>query len=125
MDKIKGPEVFNVLGQDFRVDMVDRDFRFTHGDCEHSGTIGEVELNRQRVAVIDHEAGVISHHQELDAYLHEALHAVLYLGGFVKAEDEEDHRFEALVRPLSTHLLAFMRDNPDVIAYLMQEVELP
>lgn len=72
----------------------------------------------------DRRAGVISIEpnqspdQKRDSLLHESLHGITDLIGL--AADMSDAEEEQLVRRLSPAILAFLRDNPKVVAFLTE-----
>lgn len=56
-----------------------------------------------------------------DTLLHEVLHAVMWLSGgkHVFGLDHEDE--EKLIRVLTPWILAFLRDNPESLEYLLEK----
>jgi len=55
-----------------------------------------------------------------DTVLHEVLHAILYVAGDSDVHGLAHEDEERLVRIVTPWLLAFMRDNPHVLAYLLE-----
>lgn len=110
---MKSPRSFTVLGQRFTVNVVDRDSTL-HG--QHG--IGSTDNDLQVVLLKEIGPGGVSAHQQVDTFLHEALHALFYLGGLrVHTRNEEN-----LIAALAPQLLLFLRENPKVVAYLTQEI---
>ena len=54
-----------------------------------------------------------------DTLLHESLHALLHESGGTKLLDVDDDAEERLIRLLSPWLLMLLRDNPDLVAFLL------
>jgi hypothetical protein len=54
-----------------------------------------------------------------DTVLHEVLHAIVFLSGY--SHDMTTEGEEALVRTLTPWLLAALRDNPDLVTYLLDD----
>lgn len=56
-----------------------------------------------------------------DTLLHEALHAVWWVAGGEKLLDMDKDAEEQLIRLLSPWLLCLLRDNPDMIKFLLED----
>lgn len=58
-----------------------------------------------------------AHDRKVEALLHEVFHAVweVVLG---REDPEQTYKCEDIVSRLTPHLLAALRDNPDLVAYL-------
>jgi hypothetical protein len=54
-----------------------------------------------------------------DTFLHECLHVVFWLSGMGSDLDADTE--EKYVRYLSPWILAFLRDNPEALAYLLEK----
>lgn len=54
-----------------------------------------------------------------DTFLHEVLHAIIWLSGMGNDMDTEAE--ERAVRWLTPWILAFLRDNPDAVQYLLEK----
>ena len=54
-----------------------------------------------------------------DTFLHEVLHAIIWLSGMSNEMDGEVE--EKYVRYLTPWILAFLQDNPDSLAYLLEK----
>lgn len=109
---IRPPKRFRVLGQIHTMRFV-----AMPPDGWRPTSVGGSELNEQAIWVRDD----LSTHQQIETYLHEVLHSILYLGGIRQHMPDEDD--EALVNALSPQLLHFLRDNPRVVAYLTQKMD--
>lgn len=55
--------------------------------------------------------------RQAETLLHEVLHAVWEIGLDVVSEPK--HNTETVIERLSPHLLSVLRDNPDLVAYLV------
>jgi hypothetical protein len=55
--------------------------------------------------------------QARSTLIHEAMHALIYAAGFEITDDDE----ERLIRVLEVPLLAFIRENPDLIAWVTSD----
>jgi hypothetical protein len=118
------PPSFKVIGQRFRIGW------FEDGDplegirlepeVVEAGVAGVTVRHKQRILINKEMAP----HQQLDTYLHEALHAMFYMTGLSRAGGPlatELHEEEVIVS-LAPVLLQFIRDNPAVMNYLRQRV---
>jgi hypothetical protein len=106
--KVTGPQTFKVLGQPFTV----RHLKKIH--MKKFGALnGRTRVDRGMVDLASHN---VSPHKRAETYLHEFLHAIVSTGGIIRQHDTSE---EDLITCLAPLLLHTMRDNPDVIAYLM------
>lgn len=56
-----------------------------------------------------------------DTMLHEVLHAICWLSGYSHNNGLNHDSEEALVRTFTPWLLAALRDNPDLLAFLLEK----
>lgn len=108
---IRPPSRFRVLGQSQRMRVVD-EVPTGFGSPELAG--GTSFANSEAWIKSD-----MSFHQQMETYLHEALHTMIQLGGL---EVYLGHQDEPFVNAFAPQLLHFLRDNPKVIEYLTQKV---
>lgn len=91
------PDTLDILGKPYTVTVVDRE-EGDYGECKHSQCLLEV-------------ASYQCDHQKRDTLLHEAMHAV----------DLEMHcgMSEPQIRRMATGMLALLRQNRELVNFLM------
>ncbi len=65
----------------------------------------------------------MAHDGTVDTLLHEILHALWHVG--VANDHGKKVKEETVIERLTPHLLAVLRDNPDLVAYLCDTTDLP
>ena len=103
-----GPQEFTVLGQPFTVTHLKKIHMKKFGALN-----GRTRVDRGKVELATRN---VSASKRAETYLHEFLHAIVSTGGIIRQHDTSE---EDLITCLAPLLLHTMRDNPDVIAYLM------
>jgi hypothetical protein len=99
------PKVIRVLGREVEVRFRQKkDMPEALGEWHAEGT--HIDLRRGQKPI-----------EEADSLLHEIAHATLAMQGREFGGDTE----ELYVRALATGLLTVLRENPSLVAYLMQE----
>lgn len=85
--------------------------------------LGITEVADQRITM---RQGHSAPHRERTTMLHEVLHAVIRMTGqldrFVKDGTDDSHPDERTVGPMAYALLAVLRDNPHLVAYLTEDL---
>jgi hypothetical protein len=114
---MKLPETFTVLGQTVAVEAVGDGSPIWADGHEHHAyqVLGSYERSRQSVKV---RTEGISEDQVRETVLHEALHAVINMGGFIAYLHGDDD--EVFVKAITPQLLDFLRSNPKVVRFLLQ-----
>lgn len=120
------PKTIKVLGRKFTVTVVDRDKPLPDGGVA-GDTSGVTHLDRETIHLYG-DVKLQSAMTVRDTFLHEALHAIVYLGRlsvYLKDPDDEKEKIkdEAFVAAFAPQLLAFLRDNPKALAYLTEPVK--
>ena len=104
----RAPTDFRVLGQRYTV-------AFVKGlkDKKHGKLLGRTHLDHGRVE-LDPEA---ANDKRVETYLHEVLHVVFHTARVLrpKGTTEED-----MITALAPALVHTLRDNPDMVGYLMK-----
>jgi len=85
-------------------------------------TMGVTTQNEQFVEIRTVEPGSISPAQQVDTYLHEAMHAIMCVAGLRHTLDIDQASEERIISGLAPLLLLFLRTNPRVAEYLLQKL---
>src|ERR1035437_386754 len=104
--RTRAPQQFTVLGQPFRVRFHTRIKHKKHGELN-----GLTRCDEGKVDLSTHPADA----KRVETYLHELIHCILGTASLPKDCTEE--QFVASFAPLMLHTL---RENPDVVGYLMK-----
>lgn len=120
------PKFIKVLGRKWPVKIIDRDFPMP-GAAGPDDARGITDLEKETIHVFAAN-GLMSDTRAKETYLHEALHAIMHTGRLAvylvappaDAEGNDKIKDEAFVDALAPALLAFMRDNQEVLAYLTE-----
>lgn len=117
------PRKVAIMGQTFSVSVHAKDEALP-GSEGHDGVVGLNSLNTQRIHI--RTVGIEEHNVSIgtqrDTLLHEVLHGVFYLGDLEHYGGKRAGRHsENLINSLSTVLLATLRANPALVAYLMEK----
>jgi hypothetical protein len=78
-------------------------------------SLGETDNPNCEILVLRKQAPA----SKRDTLLHETLHAILWLSGMSNEMDGDTE--EKYVRYLTPWLLAFLRDNPEALAFLLEK----
>lgn len=118
---MKRPNQVVICGQPFTVKWENRPTaRLTKNSGD--GVAGAMSRTEQLVAIRTTQG----EHQLRDTVLHEVVHAILALTGqndrFKPNKDEPHWPEEPVVAATATGLLAVLRDNPDLVAWLVEDV---
>lgn len=116
------PERIWVCGQPFTVKWVNEEAGRLHPDDSGTYNVGLTVVSEQVMAI----RGVgVGQHQERDTVLHEILHAILKMTAqrdrFQGKDD--DNPEEEVVYSMAAALLAVLRQNPDLVAYLTEPLD--
>lgn len=116
---MRPPRSFKVLGQRYNVEVVKPSDPpiVVNGHTGYVGSHHRTSLDVQVLAV----GPEFAPHQQIEAFLHEAIHAVMSHGRFVHYLSGDDD--EPFVDAFTPQLLDFLRSNPSVVAYLTEKVE--
>lgn len=106
-DKVKvGPHVYRIVRDRAAIDRA--------GQAMSATLLGHCDRQALEIAVAPDLAGTVT----AETVVHELLHAITDLTGL---EDRlGDALEEEVVRALSPRLLELLRDNPDLVAYLVK-----
>ena len=86
-----------------------------------------IDNNRGLLGATDNEDTTIyikrcqSPSSKRDTLLHEVLHALIWLSGYNHSTRLSFEKEERLVRSLAPWILAALRDNPELVRYLLEE----
>lgn len=110
------PVVVTICGQPFRVEFVAEDEAIGKPPIASDPfrASGCMELVSQRIGIREGQA----HESERDCLVHEIVHAVLRMTSSDDHFENYDHE-EACVNALSVGLLAVLRQNPGLVAWLV------
>lgn len=107
------PTVITICGQPFAVEWIEEKAGPLHDGSANQGT---TSVEQQRIMVRGFEQGP---DQERDTVLHEVIHAALKMtaqGDRLKSNEEP------VVYALTTALLAVLRENPELVGWLTEEL---
>jgi hypothetical protein len=96
------PNKIRVLGKDYSV-------KFTAGEPVHDDAQGHCDYLKLRISIREGLAPA----EERSTLLHEALHCVSHAMGL--------HLSESRIERLETGILALLKDNPQLVAYLTKK----
>lgn len=114
---IAPPRSFRVMGQRLRVEIVPPGEAMNMEDGHALGTTFHDESKvRIRAAGSDGLSAV----QQIDTYLHEALHAIFHVAALHQTLNLDHGDEERVVASLAPQVLLLLRDNPRVVSYLTQ-----
>lgn len=91
-------------------------------DNMHLDNVEADGLTTRTGRIILRDNAVIDMQREI--VLHEILHAIFFATGVELTQVEQEHVEERAVATLAGGLVQVLRDNPDLVAYLVQEDEL-
>ncbi len=116
------PARIDLLGQPFTVRWEERSGVRLHEDDDGYWGVGISVINEQQVVVRTSQGP----HQLRDTLLHEILHALIIMTGqSERFRGSGKHPEEPVVAAVATALLAVLRSNPEVVAWLTEPVEQP
>lgn len=90
----------------------------------HDGDVGLIcgvtMSSEGRIAIrLHHETGLASESTLRETLMHEIMHAAFHTSGLTHViDDMGDDREEKVIAPLAGPILAVLRENPEVLAYL-------
>lgn len=116
---IAPPRSFRVMGQRLRVEIVPPGEAMNMDDGHALGTTFHDE-SKVRIRAVGPDGQ--STWQQVDTYLHEALHAIFHVAGLYRSLNLDHNDEERTVAALTPQILLLLRDNPLVVTFLTQRL---
>jgi hypothetical protein len=116
---IAPPRSFRAMSERFSVEVVPAGVGMNMDDASALGTTFHDE---SRVRIRAAGRGGISEHQQVDTFLHEALHAIVHVAALHQTLHLDHAEEECMVAALTPQILLLLRDNPRVVTYLTQKL---
>lgn len=112
------PTSVTICGQPFAVDWEDAPGKRLHEDSEDYWSLGTTVVTEQRLVIRTTAAAEQLH----DTVLHEILHAVVKMTAHRDDFAGKARGEEAVVYAVATALLAVLRGNPELVAWLTEDL---
>ena len=101
------PKVLHIGAATYDVKPKGRHFDLL-GETDDNNTVIKIRTKNQSIAC------------QRDTLLHEAMHAIFWCSGMKNNEGFSSDAEERIIRVLAPWLLALLRDNPDLLAFLLE-----